>query len=58
MTPTPTSTVTDCYEERYIICDNCEGHEDGWSVKVGPDGDVTALECRDCGGSDWHRRSW
>jgi hypothetical protein len=44
--------------ERYIICENCEGHEDGWSVKVDLNGDVTALECRDCGGSDWYRRSW
>jgi len=36
----------------YIICENCEGHEDGWSVKVNERGDVTALECRDCGGSE------
>jgi predicted RNA-binding Zn-ribbon protein involved in translation (DUF1610 family) len=43
---------------RYIICENCQGHEAGWSVKVDEDGDVTSLECRDCGGSDWYRRSW
>jgi hypothetical protein len=42
----------------YIICDHCEGHEDGWSVKIDDAGNVTDLECRDCGGSEYHRRSW
>jgi hypothetical protein len=42
----------------YIICEHCEGHEDGWSVKVDDEGNFVRVECRDCGGSDYYRRGW
>lgn len=40
----------------YIICADCEGHEEGWSVKADKAGNITDIECSKCGGTDYRRR--
>jgi len=39
----------------YIQCDHCGRGQTDWSVKVDDNGELVAVECSRCGGSNWER---